>query len=547
MQVGLFYKGRMNTPEIVLSLILAVCVLGIVAQRVHLAAPIVFTLGGIGFGLIPGIPTMEIPPEWILLIFLPPLLMEAAYFTSFREFKNNLRPIMQLAVGLVLATTLAIAFAIWFMMPELGFALGFILGAIVSPPDAIAATSIMKFVNVPKRVSAILEGESLVNDATGLVLYGFAVAAVVTGTFSMPMALAQFVWMVASGICIGVALAWLYMKLFPKIQDTAAEIISTFLVPYGIFIFANAVQSSGVIAVVAAGLTVGWMQPYVFTPRFRIPAEAVWKIVTFVLNGIVFVLIGVQLPVIWENLRGYDAQHLLWYSVVICAMTVVVRIAYVYIVAYGTRFLFPSIRRNDPYPAWQNVFIVSWAGMRGVVSLATALALPFTLADGTAFPHRDLIIFLSVVVIIFTLVVQGLTLPWFIRKLTLTYNSNLLHEEWNARVNAAREAMRVLQEMTARDDVHQPALNRIISHYEDRLESLGDGPNTPLMNSEAAHAHHHPIVQAEHRIWDEVLQVEREAVLNLRKTFQISDDVMHDIVREMDMLANRFAWNGKKG
>jgi len=370
---------------------------------------------------------------------------------------------------------------------------------------------------------------------------------VVTGTFSMPLAISQFVWMVTSGICLGVVLAWIYMKLFPRIQDTASEIISTFLVPYGIFIFAHAVESSGVIAVVAAGLTVGWLQPRVFTAQFRIPAESVWKIVTFVLNGIVFVLIGMQLPVIWHNLSGYNTQDLVLYSIIICLVTVGVRIIYVYIVGYGTRFLFPSVRKRDPYPAWQNVFIVSWTGMRGVVSLATALALPLTLANGEAFPHRDLIIFLSIVVIIFTLVVQGLTLPWFVQKLKLTYNPNLLFEEWNARKNAALEAMRILEGLTRRDDVHKPALNRIISHYEDRLESLGDGPNTPLVNSEAGHSHHHPILQAENRIWDEVLKAERATILKLRHTFQISDDVMHDIIREMDLLSNRFTWNGNKG
>ena len=530
----------METPEIILALLFAVSVLALLAQRLKLSAPIVFVLGGLGIGFIPDIPIITIPPDWMMLIFLPPLLMESAYFTSLRDFKFNLRPILQLAIGLVVMTTVAVAFTVMAVSPEIGLALGFILGAIISPPDAVAASAVIKTMNVPKRIVAILEGESLVNDATGLVLYGFAVAAVVSGVFSPSVAVLEFVWMVTSGIVIGVALAWIYMKLFPRIQDTAIEILSTILLPYGIYILAHGVHSSGVIAIVAAGLTVGWLQPEVFTSRFRIPAESVWKMLTFLLNGVVFLLIGLQLPFIWNSLKGYDASELLLLSSAVCFVAILVRFIWVFALAYGWRFLFSSIRKNDPYPAWQNVMVVAWTGMRGVVSLATALAIPLTLADGSEFPHRDLLIFLSVVVIIFTLLAQGLTLPLLTRKLKLKYNNTLLHEDWNARVTAAREAMLVLENLKLSDDVHAPALNRIISHYEDRLESLGDGPNTPLTASEIPQAHAHPILQAENRIWDKVIEAEHRAILELRKNFQISDDVMHDIVREMDLLSARF-------
>lgn len=530
----------METPEIILSLFLAVCIMGMVAQRLRLSAPIAFVLGGLGIGLIPNMPGISIPPDWILLIFLPILLMEAAYFTSLRDFKHNFRPIMQLAIGLVIATTFAVAGVVNWLAPEIGLALGFILGAIISPPDAVAASAVIRTMNVPKRTSSILEGESLVNDATGLVLYGFAVATVVQGAFSPKLALLEFVWMVSSGLVFGVCIAWVYMKfLFPRIQDTAIEILSTLLLPYGIYIMSHALQSSGVIAIVAAGLTVGWLQPEVFTSRFRIPAASVWQMVTFIMNGVVFLLIGLQLPTIWNEMHGYETRELIKLSAAVIGVTIAIRFIWCFAFAYGTKFI-PFIPKKQTYPAWQNIFIIAWTGMRGVVSLATALALPLTLSDGSAFPHRNLLIFIAVVVIIFTLIVQGLSLPFLLRKLSLRYNSNLLYEDWNARVIAAREAMAVLQNLKMKDGIHVPALNRIISHYEDRLESLGDGPNTPLVASEIPQAQNHPILQAENHIWDKVLSAERRAILELRKKFQISDDVMHNIIHEMDLLATRF-------
>lgn len=531
----------MNGTEIFLILLLAICVVAYIAMRVGVAYPIAFVLAGMALAVLPGFPSFEIPPDVLLLIFLPPLLSEAAYFTSLRDLKANYRPILQLALGLVVATCVAVAYSIVWADPAIGLALGFVLGAIISPPDAVAAVSVTRNVKIPRRIMTILEGESLVNDATGLVMYKFAVAAVVTGSFSLAQASVQFVWMVVSGICLGWLIGWLYMKIFPRIREMSVEILSTFLAPYAAYLLAESVHGSGVLAVVSAGLTMGWYAPQLFKPVFRIPAQAVWKMVTFVLNGLVFLLIGLYFPRLLQQLSAYRTSDLITLTLVLSLVSIGVRILWVYALTYGVRLLFPSIRRNDPYPPWQNVFIVAWTGMRGVVSLATALALPLTIADGSPFPHRDLIIFLAFTFILVTLVIQGLSLPWISSKLSLIYDASILQEQWNARRDAVETALKKIEELKKDPSIQSAALERITSHYQDRLLSLGDGPNTPLNLNEPPTAENHPLIVTESRLWKEVLEAERRAVVCLRQTFEISDDVMHEILRDIDLLHNHYA------
>lgn len=530
-----------NTPELILALLIVVCGLAMLARRFGVAMPIVLVLGGIVLGFVPQMPQLSIPPDWMLLIFLPPLLMEAAYFTSLRDFRANLLPILQLAIGLVVVTAVAVATALHGLDPRMSLAVGLVLGAILSPPDAVAATAIIRTLRVPKRVVSILEGESLVNDAAGLVLFAFAVTAVVSGGISLPQGVLDFLWMVGSGIAIGFLGGTLFMRVFPYIRETSVEILASLLLPYAVYLLADLLNSSGVIAVVIAGLAISWRAPEVFTARYRIQSEAVWRMLTFLLQGILFLLIGLQFP---SLLRGFGGQEIVWLlfvALVIGAVTALVRFVWVYSTAYVQYLLRSRRHRHDPAPAWQNVFLIAWTGMRGVVSLATALAIPLTLADGTPFPYRDEIIFLSVVVIIFTLVVQGLTLPWLIQRMTLSYNADLLLEEWIARATAAREALRVIGKLREELGPRAPALERIAGHYQDRLASLGDGPNTPLTPSENPDGTTHPLILAEKKIWSEVLAAERQAVLDLRRTFRISDDVMHEILRELDLLSSRFA------
>lgn len=531
----------MGATEVFLLLLLAVCVLTYLAQRVGIVAPIVFVLGGMGLAILPAFRNFHIAPELLLLLFLPPLLTEAAYFTSFRDFKRNLKPILQLAIGLVIFTTCVVAYLMNWFVPEFGLAAAFVLGAIISPPDAVAAVAVTKKIALPKRVAVVLEGESLVNDATGLVLYKFAVAAVVTGAFSLAEASTHFIWMALAGTTIGWVLGYCFMRVFSFIRETSVEILSTFLLPYAAYLAAEAVHASGVLAVVASGLTVGWYAPQKFGPNFRIPAEAVWRMVSFVLNGLVFVLIGLHFPALLARLHFYSPSDLLVMAAVVSIAAMVTRLAWVFTVAYSSRLISRWRGLADPYPSWQNVFIVAWTGMRGVVSLATALALPLTIADGSAFPHRDLIIFLAFAVILTTLILQGISLPWVMQRLTLSYNTDGIYEQWQARKESAEEVMKVLTCMRTDPDIQSSALERIISHYADRLEALGDGPNTPLRVNTPPAAESHPLIDMENRIWKKVLETERTVVISLRQAFTISDDVMHDHLREIDLLHSRFA------
>lgn len=527
----------MADVDIFLLLLVAICIVAYLAQRLRLAAPIAFVIAGMALATLPAFRNFHIAPELLLLLFLPPLLTEAAYFTSLRDFKRNVKPIAQLAVGLVIATTVATALLMDWLMPEFGLAAGFVLGAIISPPDAVAAVAVTKKVQLPKRVATILEGESLVNDATGLVLYKFAVMAVVTGSFSLVDASLHFLWMAAAGSLIGWVMAYCYMRIFPMIRELSVEILSTFLLPYAAYLAAEHVHASGVLAVVASGVTVGWYAPQRFGPTFRIPAEAVWRMVSFVLNGLVFLLIGLHFPGLLVHLQDYKAGDLLMLAALVSLMAIATRVLWVYTLAYMSL----PFCRDSMYPKWQNVFIVAWTGMRGVVSLATALALPFTIADGSPFPHRELIIFLAFAVILVTLVLQGMSLPWIMRRLTLFYDHNILYEEWEAKKESAEAVMSQLQQMRQDPAIQSAALERIISHYTDRLESLGDGPNTPLSTAAPPAPDNHPLISLENRIWKEVLETERQVIVGLRQAFKISDGVMHDRLRDIDLLHNRFA------
>ena len=530
----------MHTAEILTTLLLVICLLATLAERLRIPSAIPLLLGGCALAFLPEFKTFEIEPQAILTIFLPPLLMEAAFFTSLRDFHYNLRPILQLALGLVLVTAAAVAFAFKGIFPDASWATGFVLGAIVSPPDAVAATAILRRVRVPKRIVTIIEGECLINDAAGLLLYKFAVAAVMTGTFSVPDASVHFVWMALMGPVIGLAVGRCAVMLHPRIKELSVEILLTFAISYVAYIGAEACGASGVLSVVTTGLYVGWNAPKLFTPHFRIPAEAVWRMVSFVLNGLVFILIGLRVPSMLEHLSVYRPLDLLRYSAIICLTSVVVRFIYVFASGYGIRRLFPFIRRGDPYPAWQNIFVVAFIGMRGVVSLATALALPLTIDWGIEFPYRDLITFLALSLIIFTLVIQGLMLPWVLSKLTLSFDGRILHEDWNARVSAATQALARIEEIEKGGTIQNSAIERIKGHYRSRIESLGDGPNTPLYPTESPTSTTHPIVQQENQLWQEALATERDVVVGLRQAYHIGDDVMHEILRELDLLATRY-------
>src|SRR6266849_5874007 len=391
----------LGKTELILICLVAVALLALVARKIRVPYPILLTCGGVLLALVPGLPSIQLEPQLVFNLFLPPLLFPAALFTSWRDFRANLRPISLLAIGLVLFTTVSVAYLAHYFM-ALPLAAGFVLGAIISPPDAIAATAIADRLKVPRRIVTILEGEGLVNDATALVAYRFAVVAVVAGSFSLAHASVQFFVVGIGGILVGLAVGWLAEQFHKRVDDAPIEITVSLLTPFVAYLAAERFGFSGVLAVVTAGLYLGMRMPELLSFRTRLRGGPVWEMVEFLLNGFVFILIGLQLPEVVSALSGHSipVQRLVWYALLISLAVIVIRILWVFPATYLPRLVFKKVCRHDPYPPWRHVTIVAWTGMRGVVSLAAALALPLTLRDSaTPFPGRDLILFLTFVVI----------------------------------------------------------------------------------------------------------------------------------------------------
>jgi CPA1 family monovalent cation:H+ antiporter len=520
--------------EIFVGLLLAVGVLALLARKLTIPYPILFVVGGLLLGLIPELPKVRLNPDLIFLFVLPPLLFPAALFTSWRDFRANLRPIALLAIGLVLFTTTAVAWLANYFM-NLPMAAGFVLGAIISPPDAIAATAIANKLRIPRRIVTILEGESLVNDATALVAYRFAVAAVVTGSFSLKGASAQFFVVSIGGILLGLVVGWLAEQFHKRVDDAPIEITVSLLTPFVAFLSAQRLDVSGVLAVVTAGLYLGWRIPDLLNFDTRLQGEPVWGMLEFLLNGFVFILIGLQLP---EVLRALSEDpiplpRLIWYAVLISLAVILMRILWVFPATYLPRLIFKRLCRHDPYPKWQHVTIVAWTGMRGVVSLAAALALPLTIRDGSPFPGRDFILFLTFVVILVTLVAQGLSLPVLIRWLGVKDDGSMEKEEREARLKANQAALARLNEVAERDAVKTDALERLRVEYEDHIRQIeGADPQSAgsplrLFSSEYE------------RLAHEALKVERRTIVRLRNEDVISDEVLRHIQRDIDLAEAR--------
>ena len=521
--------------DIFVWLLLAVAVLALLARRFHIPYPIFFVIGGLLIGLIPGLPRVRLDPELVFLFFLPPLLFPAALFTSWRDFRANLRPISLLAIGLVLFTTMTVAWLAFYFF-HLPLAVGFVLGAIISPPDAIAATAIAERLSVPRRIVTVLEGESLVNDATALVAYRFAVAAVATGTFSLSRAGGEFVIVGAGGILVGLAVGWLAAKFHQRVDDAPIEITFSLLTPFAAYLLAEHLGVSGVLAVVTAGLYLGRRMPELLSSRTRLQAGPVWEMVEFLLNGFVFILIGLQLPEVSRALSDhpdYSAGQLVWYALVISLAVIFIRILWVFPASYLPRLLFKRIRKKDPYPSWRHVTIVAWTGMRGVVSLAAALALPLTMQSGKPFPNRDLILFLTFIVILATLVVQGLSLPMLIRWLGVKDDGSAAREERDARLKANQAALARLKQIPEHNPAKADAKRRLSIEYEDRIRQLEDtdpaNANTPRHLFSAEYEH----------LSQETLTEERKTILQLRNRSVINDEVLRRIQRDIDLAEAR--------
>ena len=520
--------------EIFVGMLLAVAGLALLARKLHIPYPILFVLGGSLLGLIPGLPPVRLDPELVFVFFLPPLLFPAAMFTSWRDFRANLRPISLLAIGLVLFTTVAVALLAHHFM-GLSLAAGFVLGAIISPPDAIAATAIAQRLKIPRRIVTILEGESLVNDSTALVAYQFAKVAVLTGTFSLAKASGQFFIVSIGGILLGLAVGWLAEWFHRRVEDAPIEVTVSLLTPFAAYLPAEHLGVSGVLSVVTAGLYLGWRLPEITDYRTRLEARPVWDMVGFLLNGFVFILIGLQLPTVMQGLakEAIPIHQLIWYSVIISVAVIGVRIFWVFPAAYLPRFFFKSLREKDPYPSWRHVTILGWTGMRGVVSLAAAMALPLEIKPGVPFPGRDLILFLTFVVIFVTLVLQGLSLPPLIRWLGIEDDGKGEREERAARLKANQAALARLNEMGERDPTRADALQRLRVEYEDHILQLKAaapgraGKSVRLFSAEYE------------RLSQEALQEERKTILQLRNDSAISDEGLREIQRDIDLAEAR--------
>jgi len=533
--------GVTNIADIFVGLLLTVAVLAMLARKLHIPYPILFVIGGLLLGLllvlIPGLPKVTLNPELVFLFFLPPLLFPAALFTSWRDFRLNFRPIALLAIGLVLFTTVAVAYLAHYFM-HLPLAVGFVLGAIISPPDAIAATAIAERLKIPRRIITILEGESLVNDATALVAYRFAVVAVATGSFSMAHAGAQFFIVGIGGILIGLGVGWLAQQFHKRVDDAPIEITVSLLTPFAAYLLAERLGVSGVLSVVTAGLYLGRRMPELITFKTRLQAGPVWEMVEFLLNGFVFILIGLQLPAVLHALSGHDISihRLVEYALVISIAVILVRMLWVFPAAYLPRLLFKSIRERDPYPSWRHVTIIGWTGMRGVVSLAAALAIPLTMdgtPDGPPFEDRDLILFLTFIVILATLVVQGLSLPLLIRWLGVEDDGSMEIEEREARLKANQAALARLNEIGESEPAKADALQRLRVEYEDHIQQVegaepeNAGTKLRLFSAEYEHLSY------------EALVVERQTILQLRNHNVISDEVLRRIQRDIDLAEAR--------
>ncbi len=515
----------MNQAEVICTLLIVVATLAIIARKVELPYPVLLVIGGLALGFVPGLPEVQLQPEVVFLFLLPPLLYPAAVFTSWRDFRANLSPIFLLAIGLVLFTTAFVA-VVAHALAGLPWAAAFVLGAIISPPDAVAATAITSRLRVPRRIVTILDGESLVNDATALVAYRFAIGAMMSGTFSLPEAVGRFFIVALGGIGTGLAVGWLASQIQRRLDDPPVQMTISLLTPFAAYIPAERFHISGVLAVVTSGLFLGWRGPQILTARTRLNIFVFWEMMVFLLNGLVFVLIGLQLPRILHTLSGHSLKLLIWHGVLISWAAILVRIAWVFASTNFLSWISKIFGQGDPFPKWQNTAIVAWTGMRGVVSLAAALAVPLALTDGKPFPGRDYILFITFCVILATLVLQGLSLPALIQRLGVVDDGLANVEERTARLKANEAAMAYLAEV----DHQFPAdiVERLRAEYNDRIRQLEVCENVGANHSNGMSA---PSFE---RLQQEALDVERRTIIRLRDEFVINDEVLRRIQVDLD-------------
>ncbi len=519
--------ATLHTALLLLAVLVVVAVL---ARRLNIAPSILLVIAGAGLALVPQLPRVELAPEFFLLGVLPPLIYSAGVQMSWREFRFNLRPIALLAVGCVIFTACAVAgAAYWFL--GLPLAAAFVLGAIVAPPDAVAPLAIARQLGLPRRLVVVLEGEGLANDATALILYRFAVLAASTGVFSLPQAAGTFCLILVGEIAYGIGIGWLSLRLRRWAKDPRVEITLSLMTPYAAFWLPAYLGGSGVLATVAAGLFVSWNGPLLIPAATRLQGIFFWDLLVYLLEGLIFLVMGLQARTVIERMHAFTPESMAFAVLLVVAVAVAARFIWVFPAVYLPRWLSPGLARRDPSPPWTWAFFLGFAGVRGAVSLAAALGLPTTVADGAPFPGRDIILFVTFGVIVITLVGQGMTLPLLVRWLGLdnTGSAERRREkeaEHKARVEALQVAQERLDELTGRKQLPEDLLSALRTRQDYRSSRLrhkghihGDSRGLRLAS----------------KIRSDLFETERRFIFDLLRQGRITDEFRRRMERELDL------------
>ena len=527
--------------QTVLFMLAVLAAVAVAAKRLNVAPTILLVAAGIGIALIPGLPKVTLAPEVVLLVILPPLIYSAGVAMSWRDFKFNLRPIALLAFGCVIFTTCAVAAAAHYLL-NFDWAVGFLLGAIISPTDVVAPLAIARQLGLPRRIVVVLEGEGLANDATALVLYRFAVVAVSTGTFSFGEAAGEFVLIVVGEIIYGLAVGWLSLRLRQWAHEPRVEITLSLMTPYLAFWVPAHLGGSGVLATVACGLYVSWNGPLLIPPLTRLQGIFFWDLFVYLIEGLVFLVTGLEARTLFEQTQRFELHDLMIATAWTTLIVVVARYIWVFPSTYIPRWVSPRLRQRDPSPPWQSVFFLAFTGMRGVDSLAVALALPYALVNGQPFPHRELILFVTFGVIIVTLIGQGAMLAAVMRWLGLTKLGKIerkdeIRRELHARQAALKQVEKRLEKAIKEHDLPGYAIDHLRTRNQSRLQIIPSN-----LTDDIDHMRRTAKVKAE------LIEAERDFIYELLRDGKITDEVRRRIEYELDLeeasVANRTADGG---
>jgi CPA1 family monovalent cation:H+ antiporter len=519
------------TVQIAVLLLLVLAAVAVAASRLRLPPAILLVVAGVALALVPGLPRVELAPELVLLLVLPPLIYSAGVSMSWRAFRSNLRPIALLAIGCVAFTTVAVA-AVAHALLAMPWAAAFVLGAIISPPDVVAPLAIARRLGLPRQLAVILEGEGLANDATALILYRFAVVAVSTSAFSLGPALGTFAAIFVGEIAYGIAVGWLMLRVRRAAADPRVEITLSLVTPYIAYWLPEHLGGSGVLATIAAGLYISWNGPMLIKSATRLQGIFFWALFTYLVEGLVFLLTGLQARTLMDRIGDLDTGELAVSAAVICGVLIAARFVWIFAATYGPRLAVPAIRRAFPLPPWQGVFLLSFTGIRGIVSLAAALGLPFATAAGEPFPARDLILFLTFAVIVVTLIGQGLLLPGVIQWLGLSEISAGERraeeaEELAGRRETIEAVMRRLDGLAAERNLPARIVEPLRAHHSERLQRLG--------YRVAVEEQDHELAALSEELERLLVEAEREQLYALMCEGKLADEARRRIENELDL------------